>query len=104
MPEQYEESKGLNLISCPSCSRVENSKFTDLAMQIREATQFAQDRKSTIATMGCRVNGPGETDHADFGFWCGPNFVNVKRFDKLVGRFSYEEVVPWLVNELQKNL
>ena len=33
----------------------------------------------TIAVMGCRVNGPGETDDADLGLWCGPNFVNLKR-------------------------
>ena len=26
----------------------------------------------TIAVMGCRVNGPGETDDADLGLWCGP--------------------------------
>ncbi|MEZ6054784.1 MAG: hypothetical protein R3C02_26005 [Planctomycetaceae bacterium] len=29
--------------------------------------------------MGCRVNGPGETDDADIGLWCGPNFVNLKK-------------------------
>ena len=29
--------------------------------------------------MGCRVNGPGETDDADLGLWCGPTHVNLKR-------------------------
>ena len=29
--------------------------------------------------MGCRVNGPGETDDADLGLWCGPTHVNLKK-------------------------
>ena len=32
--------------------------------------------------MGCRVNGPGETDDADLGLWCGPRMVNLKRGEK----------------------
>ncbi|MFM7076855.1 MAG: flavodoxin-dependent (E)-4-hydroxy-3-methylbut-2-enyl-diphosphate synthase, partial [Planctomycetaceae bacterium] len=54
----------LNIISCPSCSRVENEAFIDLARQVKEMTSYAQAHKITIAVMGCRVNGPGETDDA----------------------------------------
>ena len=35
--------------------------------------------------MGCRVNGPGETDDADLGLWCGPSTVNLKKKDVKVG-------------------
>ena len=38
--------------------------------------------------MGCRVNGPGETDDADLGLWCAPNFVNLKRGPETIGRFG----------------
>ncbi len=69
----------LNIISCPSCSRVENEAFVELAQQVRQMTRYASDVPLTIAVMGCRVNGPGETDDADLGLWCGPNFVNLKR-------------------------
>ena len=62
----------LNLISCPSCSRVENEAFVELAHQVQERTRWAEDHAVTIAVMGCRVNGPGETDDADLGLWCGP--------------------------------
>ena len=41
-------------------------------------TRYAEEHAITIAVMGCRVNGPGETDDADLGLWCGPNFVNLK--------------------------
>ena len=69
----------LNIISCPSCSRVENEAFIDLAESVKEMTKYAQDHAITIAVMGCRVNGPGETDDADLGLWCGPNYVNLKK-------------------------
>ena len=72
----------------------------ELAQRVREATRYAAEYPITIAVMGCRVNGPGETDHADLGLWCGPNFVNLKRGGTSLGAFSYEEVIPRLKAEL----
>ena len=92
--------QGLNIISCPSCSRVENEAFVELAQKVREMTQEFADRHLTIAVMGCRVNGPGETDDADLGLWCAPSHVNLKRKGELVGQFSYEEIVPRLKLEI----
>jgi (E)-4-hydroxy-3-methylbut-2-enyl-diphosphate synthase len=94
--------EGLNIISCPSCSRVENEAFIELAQQVRETTEYAKRHAITIAVMGCRVNGPGETDDADLGLWCAPNFVNLKRGTDLVGQFPYDEVLPRLKAELDK--
>ncbi|WDI42043.1 (E)-4-hydroxy-3-methylbut-2-enyl-diphosphate synthase [Bremerella sp. P1] len=92
----------LNIISCPSCSRVENEAFVDLAAKVKELTEYAKDHKITIAVMGCRVNGPGETDDADLGLWCGPNFVNLKRGGEALGAFGYEEVLEKLKEELDQ--
>ncbi len=94
--------KGLNIISCPSCSRVENESFVTLAEQVRELTEYARDQRVTIAVMGCRVNGPGETDDADLGLWCGPSTVVLKKKDVKVGSFGYEEVLPRLRAELDR--
>jgi (E)-4-hydroxy-3-methylbut-2-enyl-diphosphate synthase len=91
---------GLNIISCPSCSRVENEAFVDLAEKVREMTMYAASHDVTIAVMGCRVNGPGETDDADLGLWCGPKHVNMKRGGEKVGSFGYEEVLGVLRREL----
>jgi (E)-4-hydroxy-3-methylbut-2-enyl-diphosphate synthase len=93
---------GLNIISCPSCSRVENEKFVELAQQVKELTHYAARYKITIAVMGCRVNGPGETDDADLGLWCGPTTVNLKRKDVKIGFFGYDDVLPRLRHELDK--
>ncbi len=93
---------GLNIISCPSCSRVENEKFVELAQQVKELTTYAEKHKITIAEMGCRVNGPGETDDADLGLWCGPTTVNLKKKDRKIGFFGYDEVLPKLRAELDR--
>ncbi len=92
--------KGLNIISCPSCSRVENADFVKLAMEVKEMTSYAKEHKLTIAVMGCRVNGPGETDDADLGLWCGPSTVTLKRKSAQLGSFKYNEVLPILKKEL----
>ena len=92
--------KTLNIISCPSCSRVENEAFVELAEQVRDMTEYAKDHAITIAVMGCRVNGPGETDDADLGLWCGPNQVNLKKGPESIGAYSYDEILPKLKAEL----
>jgi (E)-4-hydroxy-3-methylbut-2-enyl-diphosphate synthase len=90
----------LNIISCPSCSRVENEAFIELAQDVRTMTEYAREYALTIAVMGCRVNGPGETDDADLGLWCAPNFVNLKRGPVEIGAFPYDEILPRLRQEL----
>jgi (E)-4-hydroxy-3-methylbut-2-enyl-diphosphate synthase len=92
--------KTLNIISCPSCSRVENEAFVELAQQVKEMTRYAEDHHITIAVMGCRVNGPGETDDADLGLWCGPNHVNLKRGSEELGAYPYDQILPKLKAEL----
>ena len=100
VPENFLE--GLNIIACPSCSRVENDKFVDLAQDVRKMTEYAEKYKLTIAVMGCRVNGPGETDDADLGLWCGPTRVNLKKGTETLGSFSYEEILQQLKKEVDQ--
>ena len=92
----------LNIISCPSCSRVENEAFIDLAQSVKDITQYAQQHAITIAVMGCRVNGPGETDDADLGLWCGPQYVNLKRGDRTLGAYAYDVILGRLKQELDQ--
>jgi (E)-4-hydroxy-3-methylbut-2-enyl-diphosphate synthase len=94
--------EGLNIISCPSCSRVENGAFVELAQKVSEASRYAAEYPLTIAVMGCRVNGPGETDDADLGVWCGAHDVNLKVRGQLIGRFSYDEIINRIKIELDK--
>ena len=94
--------KGLNIISCPSCSRVENAAFVELATEVKKITSYAKEHKLTIAVMGCRVNGPGETDNADLGLWCGPSTVTLKRKSETLGIYGYAEVLSVLTRKLDE--
>jgi (E)-4-hydroxy-3-methylbut-2-enyl-diphosphate synthase len=100
VPPNYFEK--LNIIACPSCSRVENEKFIELAQEVKRMTAWAEDHALTIAVMGCRVNGPGETDDADLGLWCGPTHVNLKKGEETLGAFTYDEILPRLKVEVEK--
>ena len=92
--------EGLNIISCPSCSRVENERFIELAQDVKTMTAYAKTYDITIAVMGCRVNGPGETDDADLGLWCGPTAVNLKKGPLALGHYSYDEILERLKAEV----
>lgn len=100
VPPRFDE--GLNIISCPSCSRVENEKFVELAQDVKVMTEYAKEHDITIAVMGCRVNGPGETDDADLGLWCGPAAVNLKRGEESLGHYPYDQILPRLKQELDQ--
>ena len=65
-------------------------------------TRYAEEHAITIAVMGCRVNGPGETDDADLGLWCGPNYVNLKKGPEPLGAFPYDKILDELKSELDK--
>jgi (E)-4-hydroxy-3-methylbut-2-enyl-diphosphate synthase len=81
---------------------VENEAFVELAEQVREMTRYAESQRITIAVMGCRVNGPGETDDADLGLWCGPTHVNLKRGPESLGAFPYDQILDRLKAELDE--
>ena len=93
-------TEGLNIISCPSCSRVENEAFVQLAEDVKAMTEYAKEHSVTIAVMGCRVNGPGETDDADLGLWCGPKYVNLKKGPVELGKYGYDIILQQLKVEL----
>jgi (E)-4-hydroxy-3-methylbut-2-enyl-diphosphate synthase len=81
---------------------VENTAFVELAQEVKKITSYAKEHHITIAVMGCRVNGPGETDDADLGLWCGPASVTLKRKDVMLGTFKYNEVLNRLRQELDE--
>ena len=62
--------------ACPGCGRTTSSLFQEMAQNIethiREkmplwSEQFPGVENLTVAVMGCIVNGPGESKHADLG-------------------------------------
>lgn len=64
------------VIACPGCGRTSSDYFQRLAEQIQTwlraqmpvwRTQYAGVETMSVAVMGCVVNGPGESKHANIG-------------------------------------
>jgi (E)-4-hydroxy-3-methylbut-2-enyl-diphosphate synthase len=62
--------------ACPGCGRTTSTVFQDLAGRIQKfirvrmpewRRQYRGVETMTVAVMGCIVNGPGESKHADIG-------------------------------------
>ena len=64
------------VVACPGCGRTSSTVFQELADQIQQylrtqmpiwRTQYPGVETMNVAVMGCVVNGPGESRHADIG-------------------------------------
>jgi (E)-4-hydroxy-3-methylbut-2-enyl-diphosphate synthase len=64
------------VVACPGCGRTTSTVFQELAQQIQThirhrmpdwRKQYVGVEDMTVAVMGCVVNGPGESKHANLG-------------------------------------
>ncbi|HEU0224372.1 MAG TPA: flavodoxin-dependent (E)-4-hydroxy-3-methylbut-2-enyl-diphosphate synthase [Steroidobacteraceae bacterium] len=64
------------VVACPGCGRTTSNYFQELAQRIQEHVRgrmpewrrdFVGAETMTVAVMGCVVNGPGESKHANIG-------------------------------------
>jgi (E)-4-hydroxy-3-methylbut-2-enyl-diphosphate synthase len=65
--------RGPDVISCPTCGRTEVD-IVSLAEEVERRLGSDPElagRTITVAVMGCRVNGPEEARHADYGIAAG---------------------------------
>src|SRR6202020_2141787 len=88
--------------ACPGCGRTTSTVFQELARSIQDfirvempswKTQYPGVEELNVAVMGCIVNGPGESKHANIGISlpgtgeapAAPVFVDGKKFRTLRG-------------------
>lgn len=64
------------VVACPGCGRTSSTFFQELAQEVESflrermpiwRSQYAGVETMQVAVMGCVVNGPGESKHADIG-------------------------------------
>jgi hypothetical protein len=96
------------VIACPGCGRTSSTVFQDLADRIQTylreqmplwKTKYPGVESMNVAVMGCVVNGPGESRHADLGISlpgtgevpAAPVFVDGQRTVTLKGDHIAEE-------------
>ena len=94
-----------NVIACPSCGRCEID-VVGIAKQVQErltalAKQEPRCLELTIAVMGCVVNGPGESEHADIGVAGGGGVGVIYRKGKQIRRVAEADMVDALLEEVQ---
>src|SRR5471030_3251605 len=96
------------VIACPGCGRTTSTVFQELAQGIQSyvrgrvpewQVQYPGFETLSLAVMGCIVNGPGESKHADIGISlpgtgelpAAPVFVDGKKTVTLRGERIAEE-------------
>ncbi|MFM9170671.1 MAG: flavodoxin-dependent (E)-4-hydroxy-3-methylbut-2-enyl-diphosphate synthase, partial [Phycisphaerales bacterium] len=64
------ERKGVELIACPTCGRIQVDLFT-LVKEVETKLSAEIELPIKVAVMGCIVNGPGEAEGADVAVFAG---------------------------------
>lgn len=105
------------VIACPGCGRTTSTFFQELADQIQSHLRDRMQQWKNVypgvegmkvAVMGCVVNGPGESKHADIGISLpgtgeapsAPVFIDGKRYKTLKGENiaeQFQEIVEQYV-------
>ncbi len=106
--------------SCPGCGRTSSTAFQKLAKQVTDNIQkklplwvkkYPNCRKLKIAVMGCVVNGPGESRHADIGISLPGNgeapicpiYIKGKLYKNISGKDIGKQFIK-ILEELVKKL
>lgn len=123
--QQILQSMGLRsftpaVTACPGCGRTTSSFFQELAMKIQDylaaqmpvwRTQYAGVENMNVAVMGCIVNGPGESRHANIGISlpgtgeapAAPVFIDGQKAATLRGERIAEEFQAMVEDYVRKN-
>ncbi|MCL4496564.1 MAG: flavodoxin-dependent (E)-4-hydroxy-3-methylbut-2-enyl-diphosphate synthase [Deltaproteobacteria bacterium] len=90
---------GVQLMSCPTCARTE----IDIVGIAKKFEKISAKIKSDIkvAIMGCVVNGPGESKHADVGIAGGREKSVLFSKGKVIGKFDNKEILNALINQIE---
>ncbi|MBU3725456.1 MAG: flavodoxin-dependent (E)-4-hydroxy-3-methylbut-2-enyl-diphosphate synthase [Burkholderiaceae bacterium] len=107
------------VVACPGCGRTTSTFFQELAAKIQGylrdqmvdwKTQYPGVENMTVAVMGCVVNGPGESKHADIGISLpgtgeqpvAPVFIDGERSITLKGERIAEEFQAIVATYVEK--
>ena len=91
-------SKGINLISCPTCGRL-GYNMEKIVKEIEEKTRHIE-KPINVAIMGCVVNGPGEAKEADIGLCGGDGQGMIFKKGILLKKVKEDEMVNELIKEI----
>jgi len=92
--------EGLNIISCPTCGRIEADLVTAVA-EVEKRTAHIKTPMD-VSVMGCVVNAIGEAKHADvaIAFGKGNGLIMVK--GEVIAKLPESQLVDAFVEEVEK--
>jgi (E)-4-hydroxy-3-methylbut-2-enyl-diphosphate synthase len=93
-------SRGIDIVSCPTCSRTE----VDLKKLVSEVEKLTSgiNARLKVAIMGCIVNGPGEAKDADLGIAFGRQKAAIFVKGAVIKRVEQADVLEEFKKELDK--
>ena len=94
------ERKGVDLIACPTCGRLQ----MDMAPVVEQVRAALADVTApiTVALMGCVVNGPGEAEGADVAICAGKGKAILYRRGERIRTVAADEIVDAVVAEAKQ--
>ncbi|MDP7005688.1 MAG: flavodoxin-dependent (E)-4-hydroxy-3-methylbut-2-enyl-diphosphate synthase [Phycisphaerales bacterium] len=92
------ERKGVELIACPSCGRIQVDLFS-LVNDVQNKLKDEINLPIKVAVMGCVVNGPGEAEGADVAVFAGNRKGIIYVQGERVANVKEEEILDRLLLE-----
>ena len=91
---------GINIISCPTCGRTRIDLIKLVSEFESRLGEIKNNRKLTVALMGCAVNGPGEAREADIGIAGGNGEAVLIKKGETVRKISEDNIIDALIDEI----
>ena len=95
------ERKGVDLIACPTCGRIEVDLLT-LVQEVRKKLAAEITLPIKVAVMGCIVNGPGEAEGADVAIFAGKQRGLIYVQGEKVASVEEKDILERLLFECKK--
>ncbi len=89
-----------NLISCPTCGRIQYDMLPIAAKVEKYLNNIHAD--ITVAIMGCAVNGPQEASRADIGIAGGKNEGLLFKKGKVIRKIPQDQIYDELIKEIDQ--
>jgi len=93
--------RGVDLIACPTCGRIQVDLFT-LVKEVERTLASEITLPIKVAVMGCIVNGPGEAEGADVAVFAGDRRGIIYVQGQRVANIPEEEIQARLLEECRK--
>ena len=96
-------SKGMDIVSCPTCGRTRIGLISLVEKFERRAEEEGLlGKEIKVALMGCAVNGPGEAREADIGIAGGVGEGLLFKKGEIIRKIKEDDLVEELISEIKK--